>query len=203
MNETKIKNLLRLQDISKFGDDWNGYGANSFDKNLIDSVENIIENVHVQPGIYPTGCNSIQLEYELEDESYLEFEVFKDKILCMRIPQRNYNKSEHEVIQPTDIKRINEIIDNFYIENEKVIDMELKDTIEMMNSEDYKERFKAEYYQTKIRYDKLHQMLIKHEAGTLDFKPACPIHVLATQKRYMREYLRQLEIRAEIEGIKL
>ena len=33
--------------------------------------------------------------------------------------------------------------------------MELKDTIEMMNSADYKERFKAEYYQTKIRYEKL------------------------------------------------
>ena len=40
--------------------------------------------------------------------------------------------------------------------------MELKDAIELMNSEDYKEQFKAEYYQTKIRYDKLHQMLIKN-----------------------------------------
>ena len=116
MNETKLKNLRRLQDISKFGGRfWNGYGAKSFDKNLIDSVENIIENVHVQPGIYPTDRNSIQLQYELEDKSYLEFEVFKDKILCMRIPQRHYNKSEHEVIQLTDIERINEIIDNFYI----------------------------------------------------------------------------------------
>lgn len=30
--------------------------------------------------------------------------------------------------------------------------MELKDTVEMMNSEDYKERFKAEYQQVVIRY---------------------------------------------------
>lgn len=44
--------------------------------------------------------------------------------------------------------------------------MELRDTIEMMNSSDYKERFKAEYYQTKIRYNKLHAMTIKYEAGT-------------------------------------
>ena len=28
--------------------------------------------------------------------------------------------------------------------------MSLEDTVEMMKSEDYKERFKAEYYQTKI-----------------------------------------------------
>lgn len=47
--------------------------------------------------------------------------------------------------------------------------MELKDTIEMMNSEDYKERFKAEYYQTKIRYDKLHSMLVKNEARNSRF----------------------------------
>lgn len=81
--------------------------------------------------------------------------------------------------------------------------MELKETIELMNSEDYKERFKAEYYQTKIRYDKLHQMLVKHEAGVLDFKPTCQIAKLQEQKRYMGEYLRCLEVRAAIEGIEL
>lgn len=81
--------------------------------------------------------------------------------------------------------------------------MELKDTIDLMNSEDYKERFKAEYLQTKIRYDKLHQMLIKHEAGTLDLKPTCPIVKLQEQKRYMGEYLRCLEVRAAIEEIEL
>ena len=37
--------------------------------------------------------------------------------------------------------------------------MELKDTIQMMQSADYKERFKAEYYQTVIRYEKLDAML--------------------------------------------
>ena len=79
--------------------------------------------------------------------------------------------------------------------------MELKDTIELMTSEDYKDRFKAEYYQTKIRHDKLHKMIIKHSAGKLDFTPPCPINVLMTQERCMNEYLKQLEIRAEIEGI--
>lgn len=81
--------------------------------------------------------------------------------------------------------------------------MELKDTIELMNSDDYKERFKAEYLQTKIRYDKLHALLIKNEAGTLDFTLTCPLRNLIEQKRYMGEYLRCLEIRAEIENIDL
>ena len=81
--------------------------------------------------------------------------------------------------------------------------MELKDTIEMMTSEDYKERFKAEYLQTKIRYEKLHKMLVKNTAGKLEFTPKCPPYVLQTQANSMRQYLEQLEVRAEIEGVNL
>ena len=81
--------------------------------------------------------------------------------------------------------------------------MEIKDTIEMMNSADYKERFRAEYYQTKIRYEKLHKMTVKYEAGTLNFTPTCSLELLKKQKGFMGQYLNCLEIRAEIEGIKL
>lgn len=81
--------------------------------------------------------------------------------------------------------------------------MYLKDTIELMNSEDYKERFRAEYLQTKIRYNKLHVMTIKYEAGTLNFTPSCSLELLKEQKSYMGNYLRTLEVRAEIEGINL
>lgn len=81
--------------------------------------------------------------------------------------------------------------------------MELKDTIEMMQSADYKERFKAEYHQTKVRYDKLHRMLVKAEAGTLEFEPTCPLWILKEQKAAMGKYLNYLEIRAEVEKIDL
>lgn len=40
---------------------------------------------------------------------------------------------------------------------------ELKETVELMLSNDYKERFKAEYYQLKIRIDRLDNMLSKME----------------------------------------
>lgn len=81
--------------------------------------------------------------------------------------------------------------------------MELKDTIALMQSDDYKDRFKAEYLQTKIRYEKLHKMLIKMDAGTLDFKLTCSKAMLMEQKRYMGEYIRMLLVRAEVEGIDL
>lgn len=79
---------------------------------------------------------------------------------------------------------------------------ELKDTIELMESNDYKDRFKAEYYQLKIRVEKLHKMLIKNAAGTLDFE-ITNAEILNNQKQIMEGYLQILEIRAELEGIEL
>lgn len=77
----------------------------------------------------------------------------------------------------------------------------LKDTLPLMVSEDYKERFIAEYVQTKIRYNRLHRMIVRYEAGTLDFKPACPLALLKEQAAAMGAYLFTLEKRAELENI--
>ena len=79
----------------------------------------------------------------------------------------------------------------------------LEDTEDLMYSSDFKDRFKAEYYQTKIRYEKLHKMIVKYEAGTLDFKPNCSLELLKKQASCMGQYLYTLEMRAEIEDIDL
>ena len=76
-------------------------------------------------------------------------------------------------------------------------------TVEGMLSPDYKERFKAEYRQTKLRYDKLHAMIVKADAGKLEFTPTCPLKLLRDQKACMGKYLYHLEVRAQIEGIEL
>lgn len=85
--------------------------------------------------------------------------------------------------------------------------MELKDTIEGMTSADYKERFKAEYYQTKIRYEKLKNFCNRIEVAELmDTEPPkhdCPLALLREQQRFMGMYLSELEKRAIIEGIDL
>ena len=88
------------------------------------------------------------------------------------------------------------------------------DTVEGMLSPDYKERFKAEYYQTKIRYERLKKFNTRIEAaGRTDYKPDgvrvpmpkhdCPDDLLIHQQRAMGEYLHILEVRAVIEGIDL
>lgn len=85
--------------------------------------------------------------------------------------------------------------------------MELKETVELMNSEDYKERFVAEYHQVKIRYEKLKNFCNKIEVETMLGKEVtkhdCPLELLREQQKYMGLYLSVLEKRALIENIVL
>lgn len=81
--------------------------------------------------------------------------------------------------------------------------MELKDTVDLMLSDNYKDRLKAEYYQTLIRHDKLSQMILNWRLEKLDYTPVYPIDYCNEQLRRMRLYLNMLEDRARLEGITL
>ena len=79
--------------------------------------------------------------------------------------------------------------------------MVLKDTINMLTSEDYKERFKAEYYQLKVRINGLENMLKSWDEGTLNFKPTCPRKLYDDQLKAMYDYINILITRSKMEGI--
>lgn len=81
--------------------------------------------------------------------------------------------------------------------------MTLRDTVELMNSADYKERFIAEYQQLVIRYKGLRNMLDKWDQGELEFTPTCPRSTYNMQIKAMTDYIAVLEARAIIEGITL
>ena len=81
--------------------------------------------------------------------------------------------------------------------------MNLTDTVELMNGSDFKDRFRAEYFQLSIRLSKLEKMLCEMKAGALTFTPKCSYELLHEQAVYMEQYKRVLEERAKIEGIDL
>lgn len=92
---------------------------------------------------------------------------------------------------------------------------ELEDTVAGMTSPDYRERFKAEYIQAKIRYERLKAFNTKIEAAfrTECERPEvkktpmpphdCPHDLLREQQEVMGQYLHILEVRAVIEGVYL
>lgn len=83
--------------------------------------------------------------------------------------------------------------------------MELFQTINLMTSKDYRNRFIAEYWQAKIRYEKLATFIRKIEVANLTGaeppKHDCPLELLEDQKYYMECYLDILEKRAIAENI--
>ena len=82
--------------------------------------------------------------------------------------------------------------------------MKLADTVEGMNSADYKKRFIAEYQQLVIRYRGLANMLNKCDRGIeLGFVPTCPRSTYNMQISAMTDYIAALEARAVMEGIEL
>lgn len=90
----------------------------------------------------------------------------------------------------------------------KTVMSELNETVNLMGSADYKERFKAEYWQTKIRYEKLKTLcdkieLANHYGYTLEPKHDCLYEILRDQQSVMGQYLHILEMRAIIEEVEL
>lgn len=79
--------------------------------------------------------------------------------------------------------------------------MELKDTVAGMLSKSYAARFRAEYWQLRIRKRSLDATLESWEQGTLPFEPSCPKSLLLEQRKCMESYLDLLERRAQLEDI--
>lgn len=81
--------------------------------------------------------------------------------------------------------------------------MDLKDTVELMISPNWKDRFVAEYLQTKIRYEKLHKLIVKRECGKHGFDTPIPLESWKEQAYHMGLYLYELEKQAVLHGIEL
>lgn len=112
VNRDKIDNLRKLDNISLMKNDWNGNGARAFQQEVISKVRGIITVLSVQPELFPTACETIQLEYEKENGEYLEIEVGADaKAEVFQIDASGAEKY-YEII--TEAKVINEVVSRFY-----------------------------------------------------------------------------------------
>lgn len=169
----------------------------------------------------PTGCLISELAYYTMNE---KCECTQKEVKKMEKEIYNMNHQEegenHDVCCERGIDdRVTENVSLF----DKIKIRNLFDTAGLMGSADYKVRFVAEYYQTKIRYEKLKAFNTKIEAAErvngpcyVDYAMAkakgkymempehdCPNNILLEQQHIMGEYLHILELRAAIEGIDL
>jgi len=74
-SDIKTDNLNKLRSISSLKEGWNGNGAPAFERGLISSVQKLLENLLIQPEIFPTALSTIQLEYDNSRRDHMEIEV--------------------------------------------------------------------------------------------------------------------------------
>lgn len=77
------ENKSCLSEIAALKDNWNGNGASSFQRQLLQTASGLIDTLAHQPDIFPTARDSIQFEYETPEGDYLEFELFENDTLKM------------------------------------------------------------------------------------------------------------------------
>ena len=95
--------LETLADILALKKDWGGYGSEPFEKDLVDLVGSVVKELTIQPEIFPTGRNSIQIEYDADDESYFEAEIFIDHASILEIPYHDYSKVITRAVSPEEV----------------------------------------------------------------------------------------------------
>ena len=85
-----------------------------FSSKVISFFRSVIEILDKQPQIAPTGRNSLLMQYELEDNSVLAFEVCESRVEKVFVPKGDYSKAEAETFTNNMEQRIKESVTLFY-----------------------------------------------------------------------------------------
>lgn len=106
------QNLKKIHDISCLDNNWNDNGARAFSNRILSIITTIILSLNNQPEIFPTAANSIQIEYDGEEESYLEIEISESENAS--VYRINKDGSEDVFSIKADSESINRLVENFY-----------------------------------------------------------------------------------------
>lgn len=112
ISEEKLENLKKIETISLLQDDWNGNGAKSFSAGLISKVRNMIMRLPIQPEVFPTACESVQLEYDKADGSHMEIEITEGE--DAEVFLIDGMGCENLINIKASIEAINKVVEEFY-----------------------------------------------------------------------------------------
>lgn len=106
------KNLSKLKEIKKLERDWNGNKARPIPKKVIEKVKTLILNLEIQPQIFPTADDSIQIEYDGDNNSYLELQVTKGNELSYYKVDKSGKETTGSI--PCSSFALNSLVEEFY-----------------------------------------------------------------------------------------
>lgn len=110
-SDCRMNNISLLEEIKETQkEDEDDYVSDR----VIDNALKLVFNLEHQPELFKTNENSINMQFETKDGSYLELEVFEDRITCMEVPQRDYDKAVYPKVSLDNTGEINAIVRGFY-----------------------------------------------------------------------------------------
>lgn len=112
ISEEKLDNLKKLEAIAHLEDNWNANGAKAFTDSLITKVRNLVMFLEIQPEVFPTACESLQLEYDKTDGSHLEIELNESE--NAEVFQVDDSGCESVISISASIEAINKVVSDFY-----------------------------------------------------------------------------------------
>lgn len=112
VNNDILDNINKLEQISKLQDNWDGDNAKAFSTKLIEKINALLIGLKIQPEIFPTACDTIQLEYEKDDGSYLEFEIAENG--NAKIFMLDSKGDEKHFSVEANLEEINKVVNSFY-----------------------------------------------------------------------------------------
>ncbi len=105
-------NLLKLNEIASLKENWNSYGASPFSPKLLETARRIIIGLSIQPEVFPTADDSIQIEYDGPQGSYLEIQITENsKFEVLQIDKDGHESVMHVV---ADISALDQVVRKFY-----------------------------------------------------------------------------------------
>ncbi len=111
-SQVKDYNIRKLNSIRSFKENWNGNGAPSFPVELTDKVASLLNELYIQPEVFPTALCTIQLEYDNSRRDHMEIEIGTSDIAEIFIV--NYNGIESTESIHVNAPEINERVGAFY-----------------------------------------------------------------------------------------
>ena len=106
------KSILKLDEIKSLKKNWNGNNAKPIPNKIINKAKALVINLNRQPQIFPTANDSIQIEYDGDNNSYLELQITKKNILSYYKIDRSGKESMGEI--PVSSFSLNELVEEFY-----------------------------------------------------------------------------------------
>jgi hypothetical protein len=68
----------KLDEISRYKDNWNGYGAKAYSEMFIKYASDVIDSLPVEPDVFPLADDGLQLEVSSNDKIEIHIILHKD-----------------------------------------------------------------------------------------------------------------------------